>query len=184
MPGCRSLTPEEISQVLTQLNTPRDRLLLVMGLKTGFRVSELLTLKVGDVLSPAGGIVDKLTVYKINMKGKKKARTVALHGEVIALLQPYVVGKHPAHPLFESPKTGKAITRFTAYHIMKLAFDSLGLAGKLGTHSWRKVFANVIYLKSGKDLLKTSRALGHDRVMNTERYLEIKQDEIDDLIVN
>ncbi len=52
MRGCRPLTNTEVEQVLGAFvgrSAPRDRALFVLGLKAGFRVSELLSLRVGDI---------------------------------------------------------------------------------------------------------------------------------------
>ena len=50
-----------------QQKSPRDFLLFVIGINTGIRVSDLLSLKVGDVVTveaPAGDI--KLKIIKIS----------------------------------------------------------------------------------------------------------------------
>jgi integrase len=59
--------------------------LFVVGHRTGFRISELLSLKVGDV-QQHGKIVDHVTVQRRHMKKKTEGRTVALHPEAIAAL--------------------------------------------------------------------------------------------------
>jgi hypothetical protein len=51
MSVARYITPEERLQLLAVLPNPRDRLLVVLGLNTGFRVSELLSLKWGQLWS-------------------------------------------------------------------------------------------------------------------------------------
>ena len=184
MAGCRRLTDEEIERVKKHLTKSRDRTLFVLGVRTGFRVKEMLSIRVSDVLDELGAVKGNISVSRVNMKGKKKARSVVLHREVIEQIKIYLNEiKLPLDsPLFPSQKGG-AISRFHAHHILKGAFSALGLEGKLGTHTLRKTFANKVYNRLGKDLLKTARALGHDRVMNTERYLEVKQDEIDDAIL-
>ena len=49
MKGCRPLTDPEILAVKDGFVRTRDKALFILGLKTGLRISELLSLKVGDV---------------------------------------------------------------------------------------------------------------------------------------
>lgn len=52
MKGCRALTADEVvrvSQAFHGTYAERDRALFILGIKTGFRISELLSLGVGDV---------------------------------------------------------------------------------------------------------------------------------------
>ena len=55
MPGCRPFADEEIPRILAELDRQhwglRNRALLILGLKTGFRIAELLSAKVGDFLT-------------------------------------------------------------------------------------------------------------------------------------
>ena len=54
MKGCRALTADEVarvSKVFRGTYTGRDRALFILGIKTGFQISELLSLQVGDVCS-------------------------------------------------------------------------------------------------------------------------------------
>jgi integrase len=72
--GCRPLSDEEITQVnesferATGKYRVRDRCLFVLGHRTGYRASELLSLTVGDVWQH-GRIVDHVTVHRRHMKG-------------------------------------------------------------------------------------------------------------------
>ena len=53
------------------------------------------------------------------------------------------------------------ISREQAWRILKEAFSSNELSGKLGTHAMRKTFANRMYDKLNRDLVKVQRAMGH-----------------------
>jgi hypothetical protein len=63
--------------------------LFIVGHRTDFRISELLSLRVVDCMEH-GKIVDHLTVQRQHMKGgkagKTSGRTVALHPEARAEL--------------------------------------------------------------------------------------------------
>ena len=83
MKGCRPLSDEEITLVRRSFGgtyAARDRALFILGLKSGFRISELLSLRVGDVLQH-GRLVDQVTVRRAHMKQQTEGRTVPLHAE-------------------------------------------------------------------------------------------------------
>ena len=55
----------------------RDKALFILGLKTGLRVSELLSLKVGDVYQ-YGRLADMVYVERKHMKKKLEGRAIPL----------------------------------------------------------------------------------------------------------
>jgi integrase len=106
MKGCRPLSDPEIALVSRSFGgtyAARDRALFLLGIKTGFRIAELLSLRVGDVLQHQR-IVDQLTVRRAHMKQQREGRTVPLHPEAKAALATWLM------TLRESP----AVTVHTA----------------------------------------------------------------------
>jgi integrase len=92
MRGCRPLTDAEVSLVAKSFGgtfAARNRALFIVGHRTGFRISELLSLHVGDVMQH-GKILDQIGVQRRHMKGgkagKTSGRTVKLHPEARAAL--------------------------------------------------------------------------------------------------
>jgi integrase len=71
-----------------------------------------------------------------------------------------------------------------AYRILREATDKAKIAGKVATHSMRKTFAERMYTKLDKDLLKLQKALGHRDVNSTIAYLSFNQQDIDDAILS
>lgn len=81
MKGCRPLTDREIDEVLQSFGgryARRDRALFLLGVKTGFRISELLSLTIGRVLQH-GRVVERVSVSRRHMKKKIEGRTVPLN---------------------------------------------------------------------------------------------------------
>jgi integrase len=194
MKGCRPLTDEEvklISQSFSGTFAKRNKALFVVGVRSGFRISERLALCVGDV-QQHGKIVDHVTVARRHMKKKTEGRTVPLHPEARAalsvwleVLQKMLKGHlDPQTPVFCSrvrdQETGlrRPISREQAWRILKEAFTANELTGKLGTHAMRKTFANRMYDKLGHDLVKTQRALGHKNINSTVAYLSFREEDI------
>jgi integrase len=192
MRGCRPLSDHEVDQVaagFTGATACRDRALFLLGCKTGFRISELLSLRVADV-HQAGRAVDRVTVERRHMKKKRQGRTVMLHAAAKAALETLVAelraaGRAEAGSfLFQSREGGhRAMTRFRAWQLLKAAYLSCGLTGKLGTHSLRKTFADRVYDRLSKDLIRTQRALGHSNIASTISYLGFREEEIDEAIL-
>jgi site-specific recombinase XerD len=86
-------------------------------------------------------------------------------------------------PLFPSRKGGRAISRVHAWEILQEAYDANNLTGQLGTHAMRKTFANRVYEKLGRDLVKTQRALGHKNINSTVSYLSFAEADVDEAIL-
>lgn len=171
MTGCRPLTDDEIARAQRFLHRPRDRVLFALGLRTGFRVSELLSLRVADVW-PDGRPAEWVTVRRQDTKGRTQGRSVPLHPLAGAQLARWLLVRQPApdEPLFKSRKGGR-LTRVQAWRILAGAFRRAGLSGRLGTHCMRKSFAAGVYERLGGDLMGCQEALGHANINSTAAYL-------------
>lgn len=193
MRGCRPLTQDEASRVLAEFqgtNVLRNRALFLLGTKSGFRISELLSLRLGDILQH-GQIVDRVSVARRYMKKQREGRTILLHPEAKLALWAWIPvlrdrGYMTAESfVFQSMAGGnRPISRITAYRILIRAFRNNRLTGKLGTHSMRKTFATHVYEKLGWDLLKTQRALGHKDIRSTVSYLTFREEDVDEAILS
>ena len=192
MKGCRPLTDQETREVACSFQgryAARDKALFILGLKTGFRISELLSLRIGDVFQ-AGKMVDRVTVPRRNMKKKLEGRTVLLHPDAKAALGEWIMEMQEVRQvpkdtyLFRSQKSAhRPIGRRHARRVLRRVFDAQALTGSLGTHSMRKTFAHRVYEKLDRDLLKTQRAMGHKNINSTVSYLSFREEEIDAAIL-
>jgi integrase len=192
MKGCRPLTAAEVELIQASFGgvyADRDRALFLLGVKSGFRISELLSLRVGDVFQH-GRLVDRVTVPRRYMKQRVEGRTVLLHPEAKAALatwlltlgQPTDVTAQTV--VFRSRKgTNQPITPVQAWRILHEAVTTNELTGKVGTHCMRKTFANRVYHQLNHDLVKTQRAMGHKNVNSTVAYLSFLEEEIDAAIL-
>jgi integrase len=192
MKGCRPFTDEEV--VLMQQSfggryAARDYALFVLGVKSGFRISELLSLRVSDVYQ-YGHVVDRVTVQRRHMKKKVEGRTVLLHPDAKAALANWLMQLQSGGAVdrdtavFRSQKgSNRPMSRRHAWGILHEAIVTNGLTGKLGTHAMRKTFANRVYHQLNHDLVKTQRAMGHKNINSTVAYLSFVEDEIDQAIL-
>ena len=190
MAGCRSLRDEEILAVIEALggkHALRNRALFVLGLNTGFRISELLSLNLGDVYQKQ--INDRVTVKRRNIKGKIAGRTIALNQITKSTLQPYVQSLLDAQepldrPLFFVVYRGKQrMTRKQAWRILQDAFEIAHLQGNLGTHTMRKTFARVMYAALNFRIEKLQRLLGHKWLNSTVSYIDDLDNGLDEAVL-
>jgi len=193
MKGCRPLTQDEtdlVARSFTGVFGARDKALFLLGVKTGLRISEILSIRLGDVIQ-AGRMVERVTIQRRNMKKKLEGRTIILHPDLRAALSAWIAELHAAGYMgaetfvFQSRKGGnRPISRVQAYRILQEAYDANEMTGTLGTHSMRKTFADRVYEKLGHDLFKTQKALGHRNINSTVQYLSFKEEEIDAAILS
>jgi site-specific recombinase XerD len=183
MKGSRPFTEEEIKRVSQSFNGKyevRNRCMFILGVKTGMRVSELLSLNVGDVWEK-GGPVDVLSLRKQQVKGKKEARAFPLNQTAKDAIRELVEwlswngGINKDMPLFPSQIGGERITRIQAHRILSRAYDAAGLTGKVTTHSMRKTFGTRVYQVT-KDIMVAKELLGHQSVATTQKYIGVGMD--------
>lgn len=180
MKGCRSLTDDEVRQVYETLGNERDRCLFVLGLRTGLRISELLSLRVKDVWENEQ-VTEWVTVSKANTKGRLESKTLPLAESARKAIQDYLSRREwleGMQPLFRSTKGRQAITRVQAHRVLKAAFNRLGLTGKLATHAMRKTFAHKIHNAFGGKIEKTQQALCHKSLSSTASYIQVDREEV------
>jgi integrase len=193
MKGCRPLTDEEVAMVLESLPgkmAARNRALFLLGVKSGFRISEMLSLRLGAVVQ-FGVVVERVTVERRSMKKRLEGRTVLLHPAARQALaewiqqmarQGYMRAETPVFLSRRNPT--KPVSRVWAYRFLTKTFRACKLAGKLGTHSMRKTFADRVYAHLNGDLAKTQLALGHRNINSTVSYLSFRQEEVDQAILS
>ena len=183
MRGARPLTPKEIKIVSSNFAgkfAVRNRSLFMLGVNVGGRISEMLSLKVGDVWQN-GLPVNDLLFRKEIVKGKDYSRMVPVNKDGRNAIAELVVWHETAYgdidpnrPLFTSRKGNGsiAVSRGTAHKILESVFQAAGLNGKVATHSLRKSFAQRFYDVTG-DIYAVKELLGHQSVETTQRYLGV-----------
>jgi integrase len=194
MRGRRPLNPVEERQLLRVVRglKPRNRALITAQMFTGFRVSEVLFLKVGDVLRN-GALASKIGVRPASLKGHYgTTRWVPVLPELARALQSHLAHMRrrweltPDLPLFLSPIGGEGgvarpLHRDSARLIIRAAFKKAAVHddNRLGSHTFRKTWARRVYENSGHDINLTRAALGHGDVSVTQRYLDVDQDKLE-----
>ena len=183
MKGTRPLDNDEIRRVSTCFTGTfevRNSGLFMLGVSTGGRISELLSLRVGDVYQNKKPVTDLLYGKSI-VKGGEVSRSVPVNADGRRAINE-LVKWHRRHyssiaskrPLFPSRhKSGTVpMHRQTAHAILKTAFIEAGLNGHIATHSLRKSFAQRLYDQTG-DIYMVQELLGHRNISTTQKYLGV-----------
>lgn len=200
MIGCRPLSDEEINKISKYFETTigdeyqdefnlqmRNRTLLFFGLYTGFRISETLSLNIGDVIE-SGKILPNCYVKKHNMKGKISGRNVQLNDKCQEVLVNYanhynLWNKNPNIALWFSRKSDR-MSEKAAYNVYHKIFAECEIRGKLGTHTSRKTFAKKCFNSLDRNIFDLQKAMGHRSVASTQSYIESNDEKVSDAIAN
>ena len=183
MKGTRPLDNDEIRRVsacFTGTFEVRNRGLFMIGVSTGGRISELLSLRIGDAYQNQKPVTD-LLYNKSIVKGGEVSRAVPVNSDGREAIEALIDWHRERYghlndkrPLFPSrnQKGTVAMNRQTAHEMLKEAFMTAGLNGKIATHSLRKSFAQRIYEESG-DIYLVQELLGHRNVATTQKYIGV-----------
>lgn len=162
----------------------RNDLMMVMGLNTALRISDILGLRWRDVydfeqerhkvhLSLVEQKTDKRTLILLNQNVK---HALADH---MAQLQGRGRQVNPEDWLFENQKrAGNPISRIQAFRIVKKAAAACHLEGVISCHSLRKTFGYYAW-RQGVEPAMLMNLFNHSSFANTVRYLGIEQDDRD-----
>ena len=183
MKGTRPLDNNEIRLVSACFEGTyevRNRGLFLLGVSTGGRISELLSLKIGDVWQNGKAVTDLLYDKSI-VKGGEVSRAVPVNTDGMRAIDDLIQWHRERYnttpksrPLFPS-RNGKGkqrMTRRAAHNVLKSAFIAAGLNGHLATHSLRKSFAQRLYEQTG-DVFAVQEMLGHKSIATTQKYLGV-----------
>jgi integrase/recombinase XerD len=169
------LTAEEIDALLAAPDRAtwlgrRDRALLLVGVQTGLRVSELIGLRREDVVLGAGAHV------RCEGKGRKQ-RCTPLRQEAVEVLAQWLreCPGEPATPAFPSSRGGPlsrdAVERLVARHQRTAERRCPSLRRKKVTPHMLRHTAAMQLLQHGVDRSVIALWLGHESVETTQMYL-------------
>lgn len=145
----------------------RDYLLFLVGVNTGLRISDIIKLKVIDVLNADRTIKSHITI--IEQKTKKRKQFKINSTLAIEFLE-YTKNMKMADYLFTSRKgINKPITRIQAYRLLNAVAKKIGLE-EIGTHTLRKTFGYHFYKKT-KDIVMLQKLFNHSSPSITLRYI-------------
>jgi len=167
----------------------RNAVLIIMGLNTALRISDLLKLKWKDVWnSTLHKPVDRL---ELNEQKTGKFQNIPLNSKVRDSLKAYrklLKTEHKGETgffnelkdyyLFYGRTLEKPMSRSEAYRVVKTAAREIGLSDNISCHSLRKTFGYFAW-KKGIPPAVIMDIYNHSSYEITRRYLGIVQDDKD-----
>jgi len=163
---------------------PRNYLLIIMGLNTALRISDILTLTWEDVYDFNN---QKLKDHIIIVEQKTgKYSSILMNQNLENALEEYKKhlvdnenGIRPELFLFESLGfENQPITRVQAFRIIKKAAVACNIPGVVSCHSLRKTFGYHAW-QQGISPVLLMNIYNHSSFQVTQRYLGIEQDDRD-----
>lgn len=151
----------------------RDRLMFIVGINSGLRISDILPLKIRDLRGK-----DSLTLRE---EKTGKSKTFRFNQSIIDAINTLIPDSASEDDYaFPSRSGGGPISRVQAYRILNDAARRIGFREQIGCHTLRKTFGYHAY-KAGTDLALLQSIFNHSSQAVTLRYIGITQDTIDDV---
>ena len=159
----------------------RNHVLIVMGVHTALRISDLLRLRWEDVYDFENNcILNSITVVE---KKTKKSKIIALNSQIKTALTVYIATARPGAFIFENKLTGNSISRIQAYRIIRAASEALKFTRYISCHSLRKTFGYHAW-KNGVSPVVIMDIYNHSSLAVTQRYLGVTQDDRNAVYLN
>ncbi len=172
------LTVTEVERLLGAPNTDeplaiRDGALLEFAYATGARVSELVGLKLQDILYEDGlaRIFGKGAKERIVPVGRRALGAVALY---VREIRPRFDKGQGRGSVFLNAR-GAPLSRVGAWAIIKRAARQAGIAKRVTPHTLRHTFATHL-LEGGADLRAVQEMLGHVDLSTTQLYTHVDRE--------
>jgi integrase/recombinase XerD len=186
MSQAKVLSEKEVRKVLLYIasrkHSTRNRAIFVVLNATGMRVGELAALRLCDVLTPTGEIVDEIRLAADQTKGSR-GRVVVLNQKAQEEIKNYLMTRFKLKDLLAVTMTDTSRALFTTQKNPNRGFSSSTLAqhfhymyrgaGIMGasSHSSRRTFLTTLS-EMGVSVRVLMDLAGHRSLAVTQRYLE------------
>jgi integrase/recombinase XerD len=170
------LTPKDTERLLlaaTRAPSPkglRDRAILELLYATGMRVTELVSLQVGDLDLERRAVTCQ--------RQSDRERQIPIHDGAIESLSQYItigraqLAKNEDEDALFLNHRGRRLTRQGLWLIVKACAQEANIDVDVTPHTLRHSFAAHL-LRSGADLREVQHRLGHANISTTQVYTQI-----------
>jgi len=163
------LSKEEVKKLFEALRNSKSRLMASLMYACGFRVSELVNLKLGDLNFPE-------RIGHVRQSKGKKDRIFNIPGFLLEDLEEQcVLQKKAGEEFLFTGRSGKLSTR-NLQKIISSASKRAGLSN-IHCHTLRHSFATHL-LESEVEIRKIQELLGHADLSTTQIYTQVSTEEI------
>lgn len=148
---------------------PNERIAVALNVQanTGLRISDVLKLTMENFYTDAQG---KYRLRTVEQKtGKEK--NIPVNPQFVLYMMEYAKRNH-----INDNESLFAISERRIQIVLKKCCEFLNIPKQVGTHSFRKFYAQSMYEKSGNDVNVVKTLLNHSSISITQRYLA-KMDE-------
>ena len=169
------LSPDEVDRIIGAISLDerlafRDRALFEVAYGAGLRVSEWITLGIGDVYMDDRivRVVGKGNKERLVPIGRRALAAVAIYTRE---LRPSLVRGTPNATLFVNSRGG-SLSRMGAWKLLRKYVDAAGITAHVTPHTLRHSFATHL-LEGGADLRAVQDMLGHADIATTQLYTQV-----------
>jgi len=164
------LSQEEVLLFFDHVTGIKNRAALMVCYGAGLRISETLSLKIGDIDS-------KRMLIRVEQGKGQKDRYAMLSGRLLEVLRRYWRICHPGTGkpedyLFPSWRANRHMSAPSLQTACREAGLRSGLRKRITVHGLRHAFATHL-LENGTELRVIQALLGHERVDTTARYTRV-----------
>lgn len=178
------LTVDEIGRLMDSIDLGsrfgyRNRAMIETLYSCGLRVTELVTLKLGDLFFNDGYI-------RVVGKGDKQ-RLVPVSDVAVEYINLYLEQRGQQYVDNKSMdivflnNRGKALTRVMVFHIIKELAVRAGITKSISPHTFRHSFATHL-LEGGASIRQVQEMLGHESILTTEIYTHLDTTHLDETV--
>lgn len=163
------LTKEEVKTLLASIENPKHKLLVKFLYSTGMRVTECVSIKVGEL-----DIEEKIGTVR---RGKgAKDRYFILSEDLIKDLSKYLKKRKIESEYVFDSREGHISPRM-AERVVRDSAKNAGIKKRVFCHALRSSFATHL-LEAGTDIRVIQELLGHANLQTTERYTKVSTEQI------
>lgn len=156
----------------------RDRAMLEVLYATGLRVTELVSLRLGQVNLRQGvvRVIGKANKDRLVPLGEEAEEWVE---RFVGTMRPAILNGRQSDDLFVTER-GAGMTRQAFWYLIKRYALMAGIRKPLSPHTLRHAFATHL-LNHGADLRVVQMLLGHADLSSTQIYTHVAQERLKDL---
>ena len=159
------LSPEEVARLLAAAPGLKYQAALSIAYGAGLRVSEVISLKVGDIDSAR-------MLIRVDQGKGHKDRYVMLSQPLLKLLRRWWLVKRPRAWLFPGRTPGAPLSARQLNRAVHIAAQRAGIDKRVGMHTLRHSFATHL-LEQKTDIRVIQVLLGHKKLDTTALYTRV-----------
>lgn len=154
----------------------RNYTMLIMGIYTAIRISDLLNLRWENVYNSDSCSFKHRLIVAEHKTGKTKA--VAMNDHILNALALYMPVSNGDY-IFDNGR-GKPLSRVQAWRIMNDATTAVGIEDTVACHGLRKTWGYHAWTSQQVSPVVIMDIYNHSSYEVTKRYLGVEQDDLDE----